>query len=736
MEIIERITKNLKIVLDNKIEEQAIENIFYAKFCHALQLKNIKFTSINNLRNSAYLSYYAINFINSGGAKNTTLDNIDNCLLSFVEDEEKKIKNQIKELIVQDEKELLLKNKDYNDECKKIENKYKKVEVVNFLTNGGTLASVYADGAIINDYNKGALFAEITEFADYFTSSVDNPKSSNNEFLNMLNNLYDSVLEPSNSAGTRRKKLKSLPFSLVFLSDLEEMLENKTNNKFKKRLKSGFARRVNFYIDKEVNYAKNPPKRPTLQEKQEAYNNLDYLKCELKEIYDNLFFGCEFKFTNEANELIDEWKNLCEEECKSFYKYTDRLDLEEKIKFLELQNSPWKIIKMSVIMQILMNEKTNMVTDKAVFKAIEFYKKCRDCLYQILSEKEITAEEKICNFFLNNQNKEFNLTVLKSKNFVNRDSFPNWIRNTIDEIETLLNEKGFKLELTKNRKSKIFKCVKTIPADEMKLKISISNENVEHPVHEYKSLEVTNEEFIDLITRTNAFSAQQFKDGHRKDKNIIGDQNTLWLDFDNGISINEAREKFKDYWFVIYTTKNHQIKKNNKPACDRFRLILKTKNPLPKKKEEYRNLMLNIINEFDADNACKDISRYYRGNRNAEIIVNNGDYFNWETYKKEEKEIKNEIKQSEENFESKGLNDGNLFTEYGEKVLKANEITSGNRDNSLAFSVGLLIKMVLKGNITHRNAQIWLENKLGSIMTSDFKSNANKYRKRLKELKF
>ena len=50
MDILNRINKNLKIVLDNKIEEQAIENAFLACFCHLVQLKNITFTSIKNLK--------------------------------------------------------------------------------------------------------------------------------------------------------------------------------------------------------------------------------------------------------------------------------------------------------------------------------------------------------------------------------------------------------------------------------------------------------------------------------------------------------------------------------------------------------------------------------------------------------------------------------------------------------------------------------------------------------------
>ena len=235
-------------------------------------------------------------------------------------------------------------------------------------------------------------------------------------------------------------------------------------------------------------------------------------------------------------------------------------------------------------------------------------------------------------------------------------------------------------------------------------------------------------------------SAQKFKNGHRCASNSIGVQNTLWLDFDDGITLEEAKEKFKDYWYVIYPSMHHQKEKDGKPACDRFRVVLKVKEPMPKEKDRYQDVMEKIALDLGADDACKDYSRYYRGNPDADFIWVNkeGDYFDWTFYDKPKKEEKNTVVRIEkpDGEYINGLTDDNLFTKVGDELLRASEICQNNRDNALATTVGILIQTVKNGNITHQNAITWLNNKLNEVMTPDFKQNAQKYRNRLERLEF
>lgn len=747
MELVNRIAQNLKICLKNKIEEDAIKNIFFAKMAHLFALKNVTFVSTNNLAAPALLSYYAVNFINSGGQKNETVKHVDNFLIPFIQDEYNKINKEVAQEELDYELSYLSPDaKNYAQEKNKLIKKYNEEEILSFKTNGGTPASIYDKIEKIYKYKKGALFAQITEFSDYFRGSVENPTSSNKSFLDLLNNLYDGKFESNDSMSTKRKELNNIPFSLLFLSDIEELLEPKNNKTFKMRLKTGLARRINFYINKNINYSKNPPERPTIEQKRQAYSNLSYISKELKEIYDNLPFDTQFVFTEEANELIEAWEEACSDEVAKFYKYVDMLTLDETIKRLEIEHSPWKISKLAVIIQILLNQHTSSVTSEAVMLAIDFYTKCRESLYSILDQKQITEEEQLYNFFLNNQNVEFNRTDIKKQNFVSRDNFSRWFSVAIKEVSGLLENNGYELtEFKKSRNEYRYICSKIKDPEDDLIHVSVSNSKEAHPAHEYEYKEVTTDEFKTLIKEYKGLSAGRFKDGHRKIKNKIGSQNTIWLDFDENKTIDEAKEEFKEYWYIIYTTPSHQKQKGSHKPCDRFRVILKTKYPMPTDEEQYISVMSNIAKKYGSDKACSDFSRYYKGNPNAEIFTNKGKYFDWQEfdtntpqkYKRKTCETqKEDIWQSGVYENSGGLTNENIFTSKGDEILKTNDITDGNRDNALKYTVGVLIAAVQDGKLSHHNALQWLENKLNEITTPDFKYNANKYMKRLERLRF
>ena len=742
MDLVREITKNIKIVLKNKIEEQAVENMLYAKMAHLFALKDIKFTSTNNLKKPATLAYYAVNFIGSGGAKNQSVSTFEECVIPFLDDEYKRLDLEVAKLMLAEEIELLDEtSKNYSNEKHKLEKKYANGGVINFKTNGGTPAALYSKLEKIDKYKKGALFAQMTEFADYYRVSVENNQSVNKSFLDCLNNLYEGLFEPSDSMGTARREIKGVAFSLLFMSDIEEMMDAKNNANFKRRLKSGYARRINFYFDREINYSKNPPPRVTIQQKKEAYENLQFCSTVIKGIYDKLPRGTEFVFTEEANEALDAWDEECQREVCKFYEYDNKLTLENNIKKVEIENSTWKITKMAVLIQILKGEDLPRVTADSVSKAIEFYKKCRKSLYNILEERQITKESELASYFLNRIGETVKKNDIKAQRFVNDNYFSKWFTESLGTVQDILADKGFELVPAKKKgNTQAFICQRIIKPEETLINVSYSNDKAPHPADGYEYVECTTDAFTDLILNSKALSAQKFKNGHRKNENCIGVQNTLWLDIDDGMTIEQAKELFKDYWYVIYTSMHHQKEKEGKPACDRFRVIFKVKEPMPQNEEKYEEVMLNILKKYGSDEACKEISRYYRGNPDAEIWVNTeGDYFDWKEFDvvKEEPNKKNAVIPLGEKSEFfGGLNDENLFTEYGDEILCADEIVQTNRDMALTKTVGILIQTVKNGNITHQNALNWLDKKLAEVMTKDFKENAIKFKRRLEKLEF
>ena len=107
---------------------------------------------------------------------------------------------------------------------------------------------------------------------------------------------------------------------------------------------------------------------------------------------------------------------------------------------------------------------------------------------------------------------------------------------------------------------------------------------------------------IDDIT-TKVWSPAAFYGGIRKEANFKC-SSVLGLDFDNGLTLGEAMDKFRRYRHVIGTTRSHSEK------CHRFRVLIKL-DKVVTDAGEYRNIVSHYINRFRSDPSCKDCARFY-----------------------------------------------------------------------------------------------------------------------------
>lgn len=110
------------------------------------------------------------------------------------------------------------------------------------------------------------------------------------------------------------------------------------------------------------------------------------------------------------------------------------------------------------------------------------------------------------------------------------------------------------------------------------------------------------------------WSPATFKHKYRNKENFLK-TNLMVLDIDDGCTVEEAKELFKDYNHVILASKNHQKEKKKKsmtlPARDRFRVIMELDKPLDNEKDYLETwFTAKKIWPF-IDEQCKDTSRYY-----------------------------------------------------------------------------------------------------------------------------
>lgn len=135
------------------------------------------------------------------------------------------------------------------------------------------------------------------------------------------------------------------------------------------------------------------------------------------------------------------------------------------------------------------------------------------------------------------------------------------------------------------------------------MKLSVGKDN-----STFIPVEVTDDTLPDIITQ-NTYSLSTFKNNHRTNVNFSG-THYLGLDFDDGMTIDEAKKVFKDYKHLIGPTKSHRKLKNGVVA-DRFRVILFLSKAITDRKV-YTATMADLLSRFpQADRACKDPARMF-----------------------------------------------------------------------------------------------------------------------------
>ena len=174
------------------------------------------------------------------------------------------------------------------------------------------------------------------------------------------------------------------------------------------------------------------------------------------------------------------------------------------------------------------------------------------------------------------------------------------------------------------------------------MKINISYLNAEVKLKEnmhitaqplYKNYEIDFNNLHRLVSSDfRQYSPFVFSTGIKKSDNWNNEkQNILILDIDDGLSIKDAMNKFKDYKFFICTTKSHQQEKKG-IKCDRFRMIFPTiNNPIG---DLYFEYMRNLESMFSfIDKQVNTKTGAFLGSSNCKYWYNEGFLFDMNIFK-------------------------------------------------------------------------------------------------------
>ncbi|NQZ61228.1 hypothetical protein [Crocosphaera sp.] len=150
--------------------------------------------------------------------------------------------------------------------------------------------------------------------------------------------------------------------------------------------------------------------------------------------------------------------------------------------------------------------------------------------------------------------------------------------------------------------------------------------NKKHYRDGFKTQELTIEELAKAVKQGFAWSCATYDRSMRSKANYQQAQ-LIGLDIDNGLTLDDALNHpfVQQYGQLIYTSASHQKSKEDTQACDRFRIVFSASQPI-NDLDTYEQLVRAVMGHFpSADDSCKDASRYWAGNSQAEIFILDGD---------------------------------------------------------------------------------------------------------------
>ncbi len=162
----------------------------------------------------------------------------------------------------------------------------------------------------------------------------------------------------------------------------------------------------------------------------------------------------------------------------------------------------------------------------------------------------------------------------------------------------------------------------------MKLRISLNEEKGIEPSHAATGWQVDDVEIIKIEDARDVFcnfsySPHEWIGGNRNQANYI-QTNFLVIDYDDGMTIDQAKETFNSHHYIIVTSRNHQKVKSgheDNGAIDRFHVILPLKDRIDDK-----NTLINLkqANLFTgSDLSVFDTGRmFFASPQDAKIYIN------------------------------------------------------------------------------------------------------------------
>lgn len=557
----------------------------------------------------APINFYGILLLDSGVGKTSSLSTLDHWYFNSVKNKLHKLFNHKKSVHMAHLADMV-DNGEITDEQK--EEKIKALSNWTFSISSGTKEGIAKMAQTMGAIKALTIGIEIDELDKYM--------SQEHEIMDALFKAYD--IGEWNPKVTASKELQDTvrgvaPNFFGFATPDAMLLNRDVSEPFRELLASGFARRTFFYYED----TDKLPYIPTVDEYLKLEEQAEKLKEKAKGLAEKLS-----QLLN--NDNLEKVISFPKKSKKHILEYRSRSvelasQTQDQILNADFRERHFKVAKLAGAYAFL--DGRDEVSIKDIDYAITLTEHSSKSLARIGDSKSMIER--------------LYLRVRSEEGFVHTQDMLNFglvsknqttkIKEYAEELEAYADVYGDIYEEMRDAKGSIsaVRVTQLITTDDSSCIFSASmprNGEYNHDSN-YKKAEIEFETIASWMTQEQkvCYAPVAFRGGKRLNEATEAYSNLIIMDIDEGMSLEYAKEIFKDYYAIITTTRNHQKEKNG-VICDRFRVVLLASKYIYTTPEKYKGLMENIQKFYDIsmDKACFDKAHIYYSNP-SEIWIGN-----------------------------------------------------------------------------------------------------------------
>ena len=557
------------------------------------------------------VNVYALTLASSGYGKGHSVNIMENEFIKgfrrkFLEETMPEVARQHMDKIAQER--AIKNNTDESIERDIIETEYKKLGSYPFTFDSGTSPAVKQ----LRDKLLIAAAGSINLQIDEIGSNLIN----NTEVLNVFLELFDQGLVKQklikNTVDNTRNEEREggTPTNMLLFGTPAKLLDGgETEDTFYSFLDTGYARRCLFAIgktNKRAIYTMTPEQ--IFAKLTDPSNSSTVFKWAQKftQLADLSHYNFQMGISDATSVELIGYKRDCEIAA-------DELPEHEEIQKAELSHRYFKALKLAGALAFV--DESPEVTLKHLHQAIKLVEDSGKSFESILTREK--PYMKLAKYIASTNNEVTHADLTEALPYYKSST------NSRNEMMGLAVAWGYKNHIIIKKSFvdgiEFFKGETLKPIDFDKILLSWSTDFA----FNYQTEKAPWDKLDTLLLGSNLnWCNHGFVNGHRCNECTIPEFNIIVIDVDGTATLKATQELFKDYKYIIYTTKSH-----GKDGQDRFRLILPLNYTLEFNNDDYKEFMNNIIKwlPFKIDETSNQASKKWLSNDKGQIFKNDGE---------------------------------------------------------------------------------------------------------------